>query len=318
MNTLSPQENSEELAQSPEVGDVPRSEVVALPSAFELVRQVLVFVQAHARDLFSILGVYVAGLCVPAAALGLAGFLMWQFEIVTLEVFSLLSFVVGAVFLVLFIIWSAVAMNALSYFVVKNGSVEGGVRGAVRMGLRLLIPGAWVSLLIMVSIFGGFMLFAVPGIFLLVVFLCAYSVFLAEDKRGVAALAQSWYYVQGRWWSVFVLQFTWFLLTWIVLFIGSMGVTFFATTFFGEKVGATLEEVVSGILNFMIGVLAFIYYYRIYVALRALKPEPMTEDAERSMRRRVYTALVVGTFGIIIFISLVVFLLSVAANSTTL
>lgn len=318
MNTFSPQEDSQETRSAVEHVAVPSNESTAdLPSAFALIQQSLSFVQTHARGLLAIWGVYVAGLLIPAGALGLAGFFAWYSGVVVPETLSLLFIVTGGVYLLFVLIWSVVAGNALAYFVVKNGFMEGGVRGIFRIGLRFVVPGAWVSLLMMVSVFGGFILFAVPGIFLWVVFLCAYSVFLAEGKCGMNALAQSWYYVQGRWWSVFVLQLVWSLLTWVVFFVVSMGITFFASVFFGEKIGSILEQIVSTILNFIVSILAWIYYYHIYVALRALKPEPMTEDVEKGMRRKVYIALIIGIFGVIVFISLVVFLMSVALGNAT-
>ncbi len=314
MNTLSPQDISEEISQPLQTQTFSQTNVTNLPSVLDLIRQVFAFVQAHFTGILSIFGVYIAGLLIPACVVGLIGFSLWNSQMLVSEVLPLLFAVGGAIFLLAYIIWSAVMGNAFAYFVVNNGFVENGVRGTFRAGLRLLIPGAWVSFLIMVPIFGGFMLFALPGIFLLVVFLCAYSVFLVEGKRGVAALAQSWYYVKGKWWSVFLLLAVWFLITWIVLSVVGMSIGFITSLFFGSKIGPIVQEVVTGILNFMVYGLAWIYYYHIYVALRALKPEPMTEDVERTMRRKVYAAFVIGVFGIIVFISLVIFLVSIAAN----
>jgi hypothetical protein len=60
----------------------------------------------------------------------------------------------------------------------------------------------FVYLLTVLAVWGGFMLFIIPGFFLLISLYFSQYIFVLEGKRGMAALLRSREIVKGRWWTV--------------------------------------------------------------------------------------------------------------------
>jgi hypothetical protein len=71
---------------------------------------------------------------------------------------------------------------------------------SLRFGLRRLRSVIWVTLLNALGAFAGFLLFVVPGIFLIIAWSIAIPVLLGENLRGTKALRRSRALVRGRWW----------------------------------------------------------------------------------------------------------------------
>jgi hypothetical protein len=74
---------------------------------------------------------------------------------------------------------------------------------ALREGLAAFLPAAAAVVLAALLSAVGFVLFIVPGVWLLVRFSFAAQAVVVEGRRGPQALARSAQVVRGRWWSTF-------------------------------------------------------------------------------------------------------------------
>ncbi len=68
--------------------------------------------------------------------------------------------------------------------------------------LERVLPLLWVSILTGVIVAIGFILVIIPGIYLLISFVIAVPVLMAEDQRGLNALRRSRELVSQHWWHV--------------------------------------------------------------------------------------------------------------------
>ncbi len=77
------------------------------------------------------------------------------------------------------------------------------LRDELRGATSLIWPAIWVSIISALVIFGGLLLFLIPGIIFSIWFsFSLYSVIL-DNQKGVEALKHSKALVKGRWWQVF-------------------------------------------------------------------------------------------------------------------
>lgn len=91
-------------------------------------------------------------------------------------------------------------------------------------------PLFWVSILVGLAVFGGTLLFIIPGIIFAVWFFFASYIAILENVRGTKALSESKKLVSGMWWSVFwrflasyvVYGALFLVVMWLVIFLGSM------------------------------------------------------------------------------------------------
>jgi hypothetical protein len=84
----------------------------------------------------------------------------------------------------------------------------------------------WLSILAALLVAIGFLLFILPGIYLLVSFSVAVPVLMVEGRRGFAALARSRRLVGGRWWATFArLIVAWVLLALVSIVIGAINIS---------------------------------------------------------------------------------------------
>lgn len=71
-----------------------------------------------------------------------------------------------------------------------------------RVGLKLFWAAAWICILELLAVAGGFVLLIVPAIMLGIGLMFATYALVVEDKRGMQALLESREYVKGYWWAV--------------------------------------------------------------------------------------------------------------------
>ncbi|MDD2320867.1 MAG: zinc-ribbon domain-containing protein [Geobacteraceae bacterium] len=123
------------------------------------------------------------------------------------------------------------------------------LENALSRGKAMILPLAWVFLLLGFVVTGGYLLFIIPGIFFTVWFFFAQFVLPGEGVRGMEALLKSREYVRGQWLNVALRL----LLIWAVsMLVG-------AVPFFGP------------ILSLIFFPYVMIFHYLIYRDLRALK-----------------------------------------------
>jgi hypothetical protein len=77
-----------------------------------------------------------------------------------------------------------------------------GVLASIREGWNSFRSMWWVYLLTMGTMFGGFVLFVIPGIALSLFFFFAPLAVLFDGKKGVGALYYSYQLVRGSWWKI--------------------------------------------------------------------------------------------------------------------
>lgn len=68
---------------------------------------------------------------------------------------------------------------------------------------RLFFPMLWVGILTVLISLGGFILFILPGIYLMTALSFGYLFLLEKGLRGFKAITASYALVKGMWWAVF-------------------------------------------------------------------------------------------------------------------
>ncbi len=63
-------------------------------------------------------------------------------------------------------------------------------------------PSIWVHVLIFLVIFGGLILFIIPGVIAMMYILLVYVLLIANNERGLNALVKSTKMISGVWWAV--------------------------------------------------------------------------------------------------------------------
>jgi hypothetical protein len=135
----------------------------------------------------------------------------------------------------------------------------------------------WVTLLVGVVTFLGFLLFIIPGIIFTVWFCFAVFVVLVEGKKGTLALRTSREYVRGRWGAVFLRAFVLLLAAFGVLLLLTLGVALLAALM--DIAGIAHTPAVIDAVSLGLGVafstvvpgFAATYMFLLYAELRSLK-----------------------------------------------
>jgi len=103
-----------------------------------------------------------------------------------------------------------------------------------RSAWSLFFPFLWIGILSGLASIGGFLLFVLPGIWLVVVFRFAYYFLFLEDRRGTQALAASAALVKGHWWKLFFRM----LIMGLMYVILALALVSIITGFIGAMAGA--------------------------------------------------------------------------------
>lgn len=205
---------------------------------------------------------------------------------------------------------------ALLAAVTEEGQPVGGILGAYRKGVRMLIPFIWVNVLVTLANLGGYLLLLVPGLLLSIYFSLSLYVLFAENRGGLSALVTSWYYVKGYWLSV-LWRFLFFGLAFLFIIL-VMGFVTAGPTFFSMfKAGGAVKPEVplwSQIFNLFFNNLFFIplsviYSYGIYRALRQIKATVPVEQEEQKLKKAVIIFLIIGIIGLVFIIAFIGFVL---------
>lgn len=120
---------------------------------------------------------------------------------------------------------------------------------ALSRGKELLLPLAWLFILNLFVVIGGYLFFIIPGIIFTVWFFFAQFILPVEGLRGMEALLKSREYVRGQWLNVALR----------LLLIWAVSVVVGAVPLFGP------------ILSFLFFPFLMIFHYLIYCDLRSLK-----------------------------------------------
>jgi hypothetical protein len=143
-------------------------------------------------------------------------------------------------------------------------------------GVKLFWPAVLIAALNLFVLFGGFLIFIIPGILFIVWVAFANYALVLDGKHGLDALLTSKEYVKGYWWETFgrgLLLFVLFFVVMLVLYLPSL-------YFFGEVVGGA----VYAILLLLFVPFSFCYSFEFYDNLRRLKPELAGQPVKEGKR----------------------------------
>ncbi|MDD2758647.1 MAG: hypothetical protein PHD72_04790 [Patescibacteria group bacterium] len=160
--------------------------------------------QIYAENFKKLLA-YMLLLFIPNFILGLSGFFsLYLDKYATSDYFVLINNVIIVVIFVasiVFTLWAALAMTKnLGSLAANKGAVNW--REALSSTSHLIWPVIYTSLLVMLIVLGGTILFIIPGIIFSIWYTFTYYAIIFEEKKGTAALTVSKSLVVGRWWSI--------------------------------------------------------------------------------------------------------------------
>lgn len=265
---------------------------LSLPGAFPLLREALAYYRSHIN--------LILGISAAPFLLGVLQILIGEWSGIASVVFAIVASLAGFL-----------AQMALLVMVVKGEQTVG---SAYRTGLSILLSYAWVALLVGLAALGGLVLLVIPGIMVSISLSLAVYVFLAEDRRGMAALARSWYYVKGYWWPVFW-RFIFFGLIFLIISIVLMMLTGGPSVLMilnggmmAEPEVSLLSEIIGLIFNSLIVVpLSIAYYYSIYSSIKALKSPEASEADTKKYKKNLTIFIVIGVIGVVAILGVATF-----------
>lgn len=165
--------------------------------------------------------------------------------------------------------------------------------------MQLVLPFAWLTVLEVLAVIGGFVMLIIPGIWLAFAFSLTSYVFVLEKRRGIAALRQSVDYIEGYWWAVLGRV----LLMGIFVMLANAAVQWLTSSFSG-RVG---ESIISLAFSLFTTPFTAIFFYVIYKNLKALKPE-LIEAESVAKGGIVKASVIVGVVALALVALIIIFL----------
>jgi hypothetical protein len=177
---------------------------------------------------------------------------------------------------IVFIIASVVVTMLTSIAIIKTVAdpMENDLTDLYRFAVRTFPAYVWVSILMGLSIMIGFVLFIVPGIYLLISFAFAALIVVLEGAGGVEALKRSRAYVKGYWFNVFRRYA-------FLLFVG-LSMLLVLEIFFGSTLKAFENSywysVLMGTLGTLVTCFTTSYTYLMYTDLKNAQAAQPDQD----------------------------------------
>ncbi len=283
----------------------------SLPSVLDLFNQTISFYRSRFNLFFKILAILFF-LWLVSIFIGLVG-VMKAFSPGMIQDPNFYYIFLTIILLLVFVPFHLLSLYATLAVIVEEGHT---LKSAYQKGLKLFFPLFWTTVIFSFTVLGGVFLFLIPGLILGVYLSLFPYVVLSEERRGISALARSWYYVKGYWWSVFwrYLFFAFCLssLSSVVLVIMSLVIK--------PRLADLIENldlpllVFEGFLGFIVNMinffimtigtqLMFIYAYKIYLSLKNIKESALIpEDEEKSkIKIRIFAIIGFVIFAFILF-----------------
>ena len=197
---------------------------------------------------------------------------------------TFILFGVAGIFMLLTAIlffWSKIAL----LFAIKDSVELIGVKESFKRAKGKISALLFINILVILIIFGGFILLIIPAIIFGIWFCLANFVFVAEGHNGLNALLRSKEYVSGRWWSVF----------WRMLAIGSIGILIYlleiGVGFIPSKLFIDIASIIFGIVNFLFYILFTIYIFSLYNTLKETRPHLINQPVSAKKGFFVFCAI---------------------------
>ncbi len=174
-------------------------------------------------------------------------------------------------------------------FAIKDSKENIGTKESYKRGWHRIGSFFWVGLLQCIIVFGGFLLFAIPGIIFSVWFSFATYIFIAEGTGGMNAILKSKEYVAGYWWKIL----------WRFIFIGLVvfGINF------AIMIVSLVIPVLPNLLMIFVTPLTVIYSFLIYKNLKAIKEAKGEVKSEFSSGEKI-KFIIVGILGILLLVGI--------------
>ena len=169
------------------------------------------------------------------------------------------------------------------------------------VGFKLFWPGVWIAILTALAVFGGFVLFIIPGIMLAIQITLSTYVLVMEDKHGLQALATSREYIKGYWWAFWGRSL---LLS--LCMIALMVVLYFPAIII---LGKVLSALIYGVIMLFFIPFSIAYHLEIFQNLRRIKPN-VEVDSLKAKTGFLKTMMVFGIVAIVGFMIAVAFAIS--------
>jgi hypothetical protein len=176
--------------------------------------------------------------------------------------------VVAGVFMIVGLVVS-IAMSPAAINAIHRLSTESGVvltfKEQYRFGFGMFWSVVLIAIIQTLASIGSFAIFVIPG-----VIVCVYSGMylfarVIDGKRGFSAFNESFSLVKGRWWEVFGR-----IIFLVLFYIVCVAILTFISFILSFILGMALAYFVTNLItSSILGSLALIYVYRLYLALRA-------------------------------------------------
>ena len=169
---------------------------VGLLSLGDLLKNSFEIYKKNSHTFISLMALHAVAFLVflPAALL----FIIPRSHFYKLVLFALLL-IVFAIAMLIIGLWVQVSL----LFAIKNRNSKVNLQKSLRQGWEHITAYIWVTLLVGLVVFGGILLFIIPGIIFSIWFSFSKYVFVAEGKESTKALIKSKELVMGNWWGIF-------------------------------------------------------------------------------------------------------------------
>lgn len=178
-------------------------------------------------------------------------------------ILMVLLVIVGVVMGILLAFWPQVAL----IYAIKERERRIGIKDCFVKGWRIISSFIWVSILVSLVTFGGFILLIIPGFIFAVWFLFSTYILVTENVNGSAALSRSKELVQGYWWSIFG------RIALLILVAGGIGFILAFVPFVGQLIS-----------NLLVVPFSVTFLYLLYEDLKRAKGEVSPAGEERPSR----------------------------------
>jgi hypothetical protein len=200
------------------------------------------------------------------------------------------------------VILSFLTSVALLDTVVEDGMPQNGLSGAYKKGMTLIWAYFVTGFLSVLAVFGATLLLVVPGIIMGIMLGFSSYIVFAENKKGTAALIQSWYYVKGRAGGVFWRMLAAGFIVWFIIFIIIVALAMIFGWSNQTNEPNLAQSVVTTFLASVVEPLIIIYVFLIYKELKSFHSEPIAEEEYKSKKKKLIVLYVLGVVAVIALI----------------
>ena len=183
--------------------------------------------------------------------------------------------------LVLFLLLSMLVQGALVRATLAHaGGQRAGLSECIGAGLSKAVPLIALTILLILGIMAGFVLFVVPGVILYLMWSVAIPALVAEEGGVFAAFSRSRFLTKGARWRIFGLQVVLLAIVWLLsALMGAVMLAGGVTPATGSGGGFSLPYLLlSAVTNLLTIALWSTAQASLYIDLRAWKDGPQSQD----------------------------------------